>query len=174
MSTELMNVIYNVFRYLKSSINITCSESDHPTLYYVISNSQRQVGCCTVPFHYCSTLCHSSSYLRNENHPGGFLISNDSLVLSAFTFPPHQHFASLWAQTAQTLQQPSLPSVGLTVIHTAHNGYVVCVTSGFCHDPDEICNLLGYYTTQNGNVGQPTGPIFLEFLTLEDGTNRLS
>jgi len=54
MSTEFINVTDNVFRYLKYSIDITCSESDHPTLYDVISNAQREVGCCTMPFQFLS------------------------------------------------------------------------------------------------------------------------
>jgi hypothetical protein len=60
--------------------------------------------------------------------------------------------------------------------------------SGFCHDFDEIC-LLGYYTAWSGNplltfqdnVSVPSSGLkksnkkllFLDSLTLEDGTNML-
>jgi hypothetical protein len=64
------------------------------------------------------------------------------------------------------------------------------VVSGFRSNVDEICVLLGYYAVWSSN-SVPTfqdilsGPIFkgqkaqeealfLEFLTLEDGTDRLS
>jgi hypothetical protein len=42
--------------------------------------------------------------------------------------------------------------------------------SGFRHDVDEIYALLGYYAAPSGN---PL-PTFLDFLTLEDGTDTLS
>jgi hypothetical protein len=55
------------------------------------------------------------------------------------------------------------------------------VISGFCHEVDKNCTLLGYYTTSNGNFYQLLGqiiPIFKgqesKFLTHVDGNNRLS
>lgn len=59
----------------------------------------------------------------------------------------------------------------------------MCVTSGFHHDVEEICALLGYYAAQSGNHAptvrdNPSVPssrdIFLDFLNLEDGVDRLS
>jgi hypothetical protein len=41
------------------------------------------------------------------------------------------------------------------------------VISGFRRDVDEFCALLTYYAASNGN----TLPTFLDFLTLEDGTD---
>jgi hypothetical protein len=45
-----------------------------------------------------------------------------------------------------------------TVVHlfqsqeAAHtNSELLCTISGFCHDVEEICALLGYYVAQNGN-----------------------
>jgi hypothetical protein len=57
--------------------------------------------------------------------------------------------------------------------------------SGFRRDVDEICALLGYYaalsgssvTTFRDNQSVPFSRVkksFLDFLTLEDGTDRLS
>jgi len=55
------------------------------------------------------------------------------------------------------------------------------VTSGFHHDTDEICALLGYYEMYSGNAVPmfwsnlsvlPSMSLFL--VTLEDGTNGLS
>jgi hypothetical protein len=66
------------------------------------------------------------------------------------------------------------------------------VISGFRRDADEICILLGYYAASNGNplptfrdnVAVPSpraksprkilGLEFLDFLTLEDGTDTVT
>jgi len=54
------------------------------------------------------------------------------------------------------------------------------VISGFRHEVPENFALLGYYAASSGNSlprfrGQLFGPIFQgRFLTLEDGTDRLS
>jgi hypothetical protein len=61
------------------------------------------------------------------------------------------------------------------------------VISGFCHSVDEKCAPLGYYAASSGNTilsfwdnpslpsARVKNPFFLVgFLTLEDGTNRLS
>jgi len=44
--------------------------------------------------------------------------------------------------------------------------------SGFCHEVDENCSLLGYYSLSSGNFI----PVLFSFgyLTPEDGTDRLS
>jgi hypothetical protein len=55
---------------------------------------------------------------------------------------------------------------------------VLCVVSGFRREVDNNCTLLGHYAASGGN----TLPTFrdelsvssLGFLTLEDGTGRLS
>jgi hypothetical protein len=41
---------------------------------------------------------------------------------------------------------------------------ITSAIAGFRHDADEICNLLGYNTAL----------LFLDFLTLEDGTDMFS
>jgi hypothetical protein len=43
--------------------------------------------------------------------------------------------------------------------------------SGFHRNVDEISALLGYYTASNDN---PCPTFFVDFLTLEDGTDMLS
>jgi len=43
--------------------------------------------------------------------------------------------------------------------------------SSFCYEVDENCALLGYCAVSTGNSKKPT---ILGFLTLVDGTNRLS
>ena len=57
------------------------------------------------------------------------------------------------------------------------------MSSGFHPDADEICTLLGYYEVYSGNSVPmfhsnlsvlSSMSLFLAFLTLEDGTNRLS
>jgi hypothetical protein len=59
------------------------------------------------------------------------------------------------------------------------------VISGFLHDVDVICALLGYYATLSGrsvpmfrdNFSVPSSRVktfFLDFLSLEDGTDKLS
>ena len=40
---------------------------------------------------------------------------------------------------------------------------------GFCREVDKKCTLLRYYAVSNGN-----SIILFGFLTLEDGTNRMS
>jgi hypothetical protein len=50
--------------------------------------------------------------------------------------------------------------------------------SGFRHDADDICAVLGYYAASNGNP-LPTfrdniGTILKDFLILEDGIDTLS
>jgi len=54
-----------------------------------------------------------------------------------------------------------------------------CVISGFSHEADKTCALLGCYAASSGVLGKPICPIFkghlfLGFSTLEDGTDRLS
>jgi len=44
-----------------------------------------------------------------------------------------------------------------------------CEISGFCHEVDENCTLLGYYPMSSVNF-----LLMFKFLALEDGTNRLS
>ena len=44
-----------------------------------------------------------------------------------------------------------------------------CEISGFCHEVEENCTLLGYYAMSSVNFL----PMFT-FLALEDGTDRLS
>jgi hypothetical protein len=54
--------------------------------------------------------------------------------------------------------------------------------SGFRHVVDEICTVLGYYAASISNtlptfwdnVSVPSSRVFLDFLTLEDGTDVLS
>ena len=46
-----------------------------------------------------------------------------------------------------------------------------CVISGFRHEVDENCALLGHYAASNGN-SLPTFRVF-EFLTLEEGTRSV-
>jgi len=43
----------------------------------------------------------------------------------------------------------------------------LCEISGFCHEVDDSCTLLGYYATSNVTFL----PMF-EFLALEDGIDR--
>jgi len=143
--------------------NITCSESDHPTLYDVISNTQRGgmfYNAIPVP------ICRLKIIL------GGPLNSNDSWshVLS-LSLP-----TSTLESCAHRLLRLCNSCPYCLLVCQSHFSQWICGLrdSGFCHYPNEICNLLGYYTTQSGNVGQTNGPIFLEFLTLEGGTNRLS
>jgi hypothetical protein len=59
---------------------------------------------------------------------------------------------------------------------------IVSVISGFRRDVDETCALLGYYAASNGSpvpspvhaAHHPAGFLFfLDFLTLEDGTDTL-
>jgi hypothetical protein len=45
------------------------------------------------------------------------------------------------------------------------------VIAGFCHDVDQISVLLGYYPVSNGNPFFCL--FFLDYVTLEDGTNTL-
>jgi hypothetical protein len=47
---------------------------------------------------------------------------------------------------------------------------LTCVTSGFRRDADEICALLEYYATMSGS----SVPTIRDFLTPEDGTDRLT
>jgi hypothetical protein len=46
---------------------------------------------------------------------------------------------------------------------------ILCEISGFCHEVDNNCTLLGYYAVSCVNFV----PMF-ECFTLEDGTDRLS
>jgi len=43
-----------------------------------------------------------------------------------------------------------------------------CEISGFCHEVDEKCTLLGYYAMSSVNF-----LLMFKFLALEDGTDRL-
>jgi hypothetical protein len=45
----------------------------------------------------------------------------------------------------------------------------ICEISGFCHEVDENCALLGYYALSCVNF-----LLMFEFFTLEDGTDGLS
>jgi hypothetical protein len=47
-----------------------------------------------------------------------------------------------------------------------------CAISGFRRDVGEICALLGYYAALSSSVFK--GQRVQDFLTLEDGTDRLS
>ena len=46
--------------------------------------------------------------------------------------------------------------------------------SGFCHEVDENCSVLGYYTVSSDNSLLMFRDNLLFSLTLEEGTNRLS
>jgi len=45
----------------------------------------------------------------------------------------------------------------------------LCEISGFCHEADENCTLLGYYAMSSVNF-----LLMFKFLALENGTDRLS
>jgi hypothetical protein len=54
-----------------------------------------------------------------------------------------------------------------------------CLIPGFRHEADDIYTLLGYYETSNGNTAPNfrdslSVPSSSDFVTLEDGTDRLS
>ena len=62
------------------------------------------------------------------------------------------------------------------------NLYISCMISGFICDIDENCILLGYYTASSGNalpvfqdnLSVQSSRVPFVFLTLKDGTDRLS
>jgi hypothetical protein len=47
-----------------------------------------------------------------------------------------------------------------------------CMISGFCHDVDEICALLGYYAAQHPRTAQISGFWFLLLQFVSRGTDR--
>jgi len=67
----------------------------------------------------------------------------------------------------ESLLPPGQPVTATVLRTTIKETRCIIVTSGFRHEVDNNCVILGYYAASSGNFSRT-------FLTLEVGTDRLS